>query len=126
MHEPPRPNGIMSIMAISGVIARVRVDDLAAAVPTYETLAGAPAHYFEFGAARLAAVGPFLLFSASGADGDRLANVVATLVTDDLDAQLDTVSAAGGTLVAPPAQTPNGRRAIVRHPDGAVFEYVGR
>ncbi|MFE2475516.1 hypothetical protein [Streptomyces sp. NPDC059389] len=33
--------------------------------------------------------------------------------------------AAGGELVAAPAETPNGRRAVVRHPDGAVCEYVG-
>lgn len=113
-------------MAVVGVVARVRVDDLDAAIPVYEALTGASANRFTFGAVSLAEVGPFLLFSAPGPDGDRLAAVRATLVTDDLDAQLAAVTDLGGTVVAPPVTTPNGRRAVVRHPDGAVFEYVGR
>ncbi|GHB41037.1 hypothetical protein GCM10010347_08410 [Streptomyces cirratus] len=32
---------------------------------------------------------------------------------------------AGPPQVAAPADTPNGRRAVLRHPDGAVYEYVG-
>ncbi|MBE7163600.1 MAG: VOC family protein, partial [Williamsia herbipolensis] len=90
-------------MSITSVTARVRVDDLAATVPAYEALTGCEARWFEFGTARLASVGPFLLFSADGADGDRLARVVATLGTDDLDAQLEAVRSVGGTVVAPPA-----------------------
>lgn len=113
-------------MAITGVIVRIRVNDLDAAVPFYEDLTGATATRFSFGSAALASVGPFLLFAAPGEDGDRLANVVATLVTDDLDPQLAELEALGASVIAPATSTPNGRRAIVRHPGGAVFEYVGR
>lgn len=30
------------------------------------------------------------------------------------------------TMYRFPFRTPNGRRAILRHPQGGVFEYVGR
>lgn len=71
-------------------------------------------------------MGPFLLFAASGEVGDRLARVTATLVLDDLDAEAKALEDLGAHVVAPPASTPNGRRLVMRHPDGAVFEYVGR
>ena len=112
-------------MSVTGVVARVRVDDLDAAIPTYEALTGRTAARFSFGSATLASVGCFLLFHADGADGDRLAGVRATLVTDDLDREIGGLAELGAEVVAPPARTPNGRRAIIRHPDGAVFEYVG-
>lgn len=113
-------------MAITGVVARVRVDDLEAAVPFYEGLEKVKARRFSFGSAALASIGSFLLFAAPGEDGDRLAKVAATLTTDDLDAQLAEVQTLGASVVAPATSTPNGRRAIVRHPDGVVVEYVGR
>jgi predicted enzyme related to lactoylglutathione lyase len=112
-------------MPITGVVVRRRVDDLDATVPFYERLTGASANRFSFASAQLAAVGPFLLFEAPGPNGDRLANVAATLTVDDLDNQLKQLERLGAELIAPPAQTPNGRRAIVRHPEGTIFEYVG-
>jgi predicted enzyme related to lactoylglutathione lyase len=112
-------------MSITGVVIRHRVTDLDATTPFYEELTGRPANRFAFSGAELAAVGPFLLFSAPGETGDRLAGVVATLTVTDLDAHQQRLVELGAEIVAPPADTPNGRRMIVRHPDGAVFEYVG-
>jgi predicted enzyme related to lactoylglutathione lyase len=111
-------------MAVIGTVVRRRVPDQEAALPFYEQLTGQPAHRFAFSGARLASIGPFLLFSADGALGDQLARVAATLVVDDLDAQLGLLASLGAELIAPASATPNGRRAVVRHPDGAVFEYV--
>ncbi|MFU9038465.1 MULTISPECIES: VOC family protein [Streptomyces] len=52
--------------------------------------------------------------------------MAATLSVPDMDAAVADCAAAGAEVIAPPAETPNGRRAVVRHPDGGVFEYVGR
>ena len=51
--------------------------------------------------------------------------MAATIAVDDLPATHDLLVGNGAEIIAPIAATPNGRRMIVRHPDGAVFEYVG-
>jgi len=61
-------------------------------------------------------------------------SVVIRRRVDDLDAQVTILRELGAELVAPPVAPlvtppvaiPNGRRLVARHPDGAVFEYVGR
>jgi hypothetical protein len=53
-------------------------------------------------------------------------NVAATLTVDDLTATHQLLIKLGAEIIAPLTTTPNGRRMIVRHPDGAVYEYVGR
>ena len=105
-------------MTITGVVVRRRVRSLDDAVPFYERLTGEPGRRFSFGDAELCAVGPFLLFSADGEVGDRLERVVATVTVADLDDTLARLTALGADTVAPPAGTPNGRRTVVRHPDG--------
>jgi predicted enzyme related to lactoylglutathione lyase len=112
-------------MAITAVTVRIHVDDLDAVVPFYEALTGERADRFEFSGAQLAAIGPFLLFCASGELGHVLERVHATISTDDLDAEMARLTECGAVLIAPPADTPGGRRTVVRHPDGAVFEYIG-
>lgn len=52
---------------ISGVLARVFVADLDAAVPLYEELAQARAERFAFRDVRLARAGPFLLLAGNTA-----------------------------------------------------------
>ncbi|MEU3312406.1 VOC family protein [Streptomyces sp. NPDC006662] len=115
----------MTSMTIDSVIARQRVEDLDAAIPFYERLTGRTADRFEFAGVRLAAVGPFLLFCGPDEAVRRVAAVSATLVVTDLAAAVEEAAAAGATVVMPAQPTPNGRRAVLRHPHGGVYEYVG-
>jgi predicted enzyme related to lactoylglutathione lyase len=106
---------------ITGVLARVFVPDLDAAIPLYEELAQASAERFGFRDVQLARVGPFLLLAGNtAAYRDR----TATVQVASLARVLAALEAAGGEIVEGPAPAPNGARLIARHPDGAVFEYI--
>ncbi|MFE5719292.1 VOC family protein [Streptomyces erythrochromogenes] len=112
-------------MSIDSVVVRQRVADLDAAVPFYEKLTGATASRFAFSGVALASVGPFLLFAGSDEAVQRVAGVAATLVVADLELAIAEAGAGGAEVVVPVQPTPNGRRAVLRHPHGGVFEYVG-
>jgi predicted enzyme related to lactoylglutathione lyase len=112
-------------MTITSAVVRLQVDDLDAAVSFYEKMTGSAASRFAFAGVSLTAVGPFLLFSGSGEAVQRVAGVKATLPVPDLNAAVEAAVAAGAEVVMPSAQTPNGHRAVVRHPHGGVFEYTG-
>ncbi|WP_307712757.1 VOC family protein [Streptomyces sp. V4I23] len=112
-------------MAIESVVVRQRVDDLDAAVPFYEKLTGSTAARFAFAGVTLASIGPILLFSGTDEAVQRVAGVAATLTVADLEAAVDEVTAEGAEIVMPIQPTPNGHRAVLRHPYGGVFEYVG-
>lgn len=116
----------MRFMVITSVVLRRRVDDLDSALAFYERLTGESGARFRFAGLELASIGPFLLFSGPEEAAGRFAGVAATLSVMDLDAAVANCAAAGAEVIAPPATTPNGRRAVVRHPDGGVYEYVGR
>lgn len=107
---------------IIGVIARVVVDDLDAAIPLYQAISeAAEVQRFTFGEISLASVGPFLLLAGNTSGvGTR----VATLLVKDLGPVVEAIVAAGGELVDGPGPGPNGDRLIARNPDGAVFEYI--
>ncbi|WP_327260258.1 VOC family protein [Streptomyces sp. NBC_01232] len=113
------------IMDIDSVVVRQRVEDLDAAVPFYEELTGSSASRFSFAEVTLASVGPFLLFAGPDEAVQRVAGVTATLTFADLDAAVEAAEAGGAEIVMPIQPTPNGRRAVLRHPYGGVFEYVG-
>ncbi|MEV7027249.1 VOC family protein [Kitasatospora sp. NPDC093558] len=112
-------------ITINSVVARQRVDDLEAAIPFYERLTGEAADRFDFAGVRLASVGPFLLFCGLDEAVRRVAQVSATLAVSDLAAAVEEGIAAGATVVMPAQPTPNGHRAVLRHPHGGVYEYVG-
>jgi predicted enzyme related to lactoylglutathione lyase len=106
---------------ITGVLARVFVPDLDAAISLYENLAQARAERFGFRDVELARVGPFLLLAGNtAAYRDR----TATIQVADLAPVLAALKSAGGEIIEGPAPAPNGARLIARHPDGAVFEYI--
>ena len=114
-----RPDAI-----VHSVLARVFVDDLAAALPIYQALSGpAVARRFEFGEVRLCWVGQFLLLQVPSAERGRYERV-ATLLVADIEAARRAVETAGGSVLDGPADAPNGARMIARHGDGAVFEYI--
>ncbi|WP_282692604.1 hypothetical protein [Streptomyces sp. CC208A] len=54
-----------------------------------------------------------------------IASVVVRQRVEDLDVAVQEAVAAGTGASAPPPPTPNGRRAVLRHPYGGVFEHVG-
>jgi predicted enzyme related to lactoylglutathione lyase len=112
-------------MKIDSVVVRQRVDDLETAIPFYERLTGQTADRFDFTGVHLASVGPFLLFCGPDDAVHRVAQVSATLAVSDLAAAVEEGVAAGATVVMPAQSTPNGHRAVLRHPHGGVYEYVG-
>jgi predicted enzyme related to lactoylglutathione lyase len=113
-------------MDILGATLRVCVDDLEAAVPFYERLAGAPAQRFGRGGVQVAAVGCFLLMSGPQSELEVLRKVAATIAVTDVDEAHKTLTELGADVIAGPVATPVGRNLIARHPDGSVYEYVDR
>lgn len=108
---------------ITGVIARVYVDDIDAALPLYQRLTGVTdVNRFTFRDVELASVGPFLLLSGNTAN---YRNRVATIEVAALEPVLKSLAETGGEVLEGPAPTSNGSRLIARHPDGSVFEYIG-
>lgn len=107
---------------ISGVLARIYVEDLEAAIPLYQELAQVDdVSRFGFRDVRLARVGPFLLLSGNTAPYQ---NRVATLLVRELAPVIKALESAGGRVIEGPSPAPNGDRLIARHPDGSVFEYI--
>ncbi|MFH0515756.1 VOC family protein [Streptomyces sp. M41] len=113
-------------MEILGTTLRVCVDDLEAAVPFYERLAGGTALRFERGGVQVAAVGCFLLMSGPEAELEVLRKVAATIAVKDVEETHRVLSELGARIVAGPLASPAGRNLIAMHPDGAVYEYVDR
>ncbi|MFF3846341.1 VOC family protein [Streptomyces sp. NPDC002328] len=113
-------------MEILATTLRVCVDDLEAAVPFYERLAGAPALRFERAGVQVAAVGCFLLMSGPEAELEVLRKVAATIAVSDVDEAYKTLTELGADVLAGPVATPVGRNLVARHPDGVVYEYVDR
>lgn len=107
---------------IIGVLARVTVDDLDAALPFYQHVTGGgEPHRFTFRDLTLARVGPFLLISGNT---QAYADRTATLLVQDLAPVISELTRTGGEVLEGPAPGPNGRRLIARHPDGSSFEYI--
>lgn len=109
---------------ITGVLARVVVEDLEAAIPLYRELAGVPpeaVRRFGFRDVHLARVGPFLLLSGDTAP---YADRTATVLVERMDLVIAAVERCGGEILEDSSPAPNGARLIARHPDGAVFEYI--
>ncbi|MEU2063227.1 VOC family protein [Streptomyces sp. NPDC013455] len=111
-------------MEILGASLRICVDDLEAAVPFYERLAGGRALRFDRGGVEVAAVGSFLLMSGPEPELEILRKVAATIAVRDLDEAHRLLTELGARIVAGPVPTPAGRNLLAVHPDGSVFEYV--
>jgi predicted enzyme related to lactoylglutathione lyase len=107
---------------ITTVVLKVAVPDLESALPFYQALTGADqVDRFGYAAVKLAHVGNFLLIE--GAPNGRPAQSAGIFVRS-LGDLLSSVESAGGELLEGPDDTPNGRRVIIRHPDGIEFEYL--
>ncbi|RPK58917.1 hypothetical protein EES43_19260 [Streptomyces sp. ADI96-02] len=90
---------------ITGVVARVFVDDLEAAIPVYRQLARTTAvHRFAFHGVELARVGSFLLLSGdTAAYRDR----VATLLVLQIAPVVAAIEHTGGQILDGPSPAPN-------------------
>lgn len=106
-------------------LARVYVDDLDTALPTFVELTGQqPARRFAHGDLELASIGGYLLVAGTP---EALAPYRATHATTrvaSLDDVLRMTERLGGEVLAGPTQVPTGRNLTVRHPGGATIEYV--
>ncbi|MGW5329266.1 VOC family protein [Streptomyces sp. NPDC004014] len=111
-------------MEILGATLRVCVDDLDAAIPFYERLAGGRALRFERGGVQVAAVGSFLLMSGPEAELEVLRKVAATIAVKDVTEAHRLLTELGARVIAGPVPTPAGRNLLAMHPDGSIFEYV--
>ncbi|MFE0752123.1 VOC family protein [Gordonia sp. NPDC058843] len=112
-------------MRVLKTYARVFVADLDESLPLYETLVGASADLrFAFEKAELAAVGDFLLIAGADDDVEPYRSTVGPVIVDELDALIALIAGPAGAEVIGESRSATGRFAYIRHPDGAVVEYV--
>ncbi|WP_026412908.1 glyoxalase/bleomycin resistance/dioxygenase family protein [Actinomadura oligospora] len=112
-------------MAVLTSYARVYVDSLDAALPTFEALTAArPGLRFPYRDVELASIGGYLLVAGAPEALAPFRNVQATTIVDGLDDVLAIVEREGGEILDGPNEVPTGRNLTVRHPGGAVIEYV--
>jgi len=109
---------------ITGIVPKIAVSDLDSAIPFYERLTGAKlAQRFSYGTVALASVGDFLLIEGGS---DYQPEQSALIFVESLEEVIDLVARTNGQILEGPADVPNGRRAVIRHPDGSEFEYLQR
>jgi len=112
-------------MRVLKTYARVFVADLDESLPLYERLVGASVDLrFAFERAELAAVGDFLLIAGADDDVEPYRSTVGPVVVDDLDGLIALIAGPSGAEVIGESESATGRFAYLRHPDGAVVEYV--
>ncbi|MCT2590960.1 hypothetical protein LHJ74_13745 [Streptomyces sp. N2-109] len=112
-------------MTVLTSYARMYVDDLDTALPTFEALSGTkPALRFAYQDLELATIGDYLLVAGTPEALAPYRNVQATAIVDDLDEILAVVAREGGETLDGPNTVPTGRNLTVLHPGGAVIEYV--
>ncbi|SCD70303.1 glyoxalase [Streptomyces sp. DvalAA-19] len=112
-------------MAVLKTYARLWTDDLDQALPLLEELTGEEPHLrLAFEQVALAAIGNFLVIAGPAEERARYSHASATVVVDDLDALLATLTSAGATVTTPTTGGPTGRFLYAHHADGAEIEYV--
>ncbi|MBZ4322518.1 hypothetical protein JNW98_24630 [Streptomyces sp. SCA2-4] len=112
-------------MPVLTTLARVYVDDLDTALPTFVELTGEqPRLRFAYRDLNLASIGGYLLLAGSEEALAPYRGTHATAIVDSLDEVLDITGRHGGEIVDGPNEVPTGRNMTVRHPGGATVEYV--
>jgi predicted enzyme related to lactoylglutathione lyase len=114
-------------MQVLKVLVPLRVPELDGAVGFYEQLTGSQvAARFPYENLEVAVVGQFVLFAGPEDALVPAEEWSAILHVDDLEAFCTWLAGEGGEAVTAVQPTPGGRRAVLRHPGGALFEYVQR
>ncbi|MEV4738831.1 hypothetical protein [Streptomyces sp. NPDC049555] len=112
-------------VSVLATLARVYVDDLDVALPTFVELTGEqPRLRFTYRDLELASVGGYLLLAGSEEALAPYRGTHATTIVDSLDHVLHITEAHGGRILDGPNDVPTGRNLTVRHPGGATIEYV--
>ncbi|MCX5195635.1 hypothetical protein OOK31_17275 [Streptomyces sp. NBC_00249] len=105
--------------------ARVYVDDLEAALPTFVELTGEqPRLRFTYRGLNLASIGGYLLLAGSEEALAPYRGTHATAIVESVDHVLRITEQHGGEVLDGPNEVPTGRNLTVRHPGGATIEYV--
>lgn len=112
-------------MRLLTTLARVYVDDLDAALPTFVALTGEqPRLRFAYRELELAGIGGYLLIAGTE---EALAPYRATHATAVVASVAEVGQYAdehGGVVLDGPNEVPTGWNLTVRHPGGAIIEYV--
>jgi hypothetical protein len=112
-------------MTLLATFPRLYVDDLDTALPAFRALTGEePRLRFSHRDIELALIGGFLLLAGPLEALAPVRETQATAVVDALAPVLDRAAREGAEILAPPRAVPTGRNLVVRHPGGAVVEYV--
>ncbi|WP_225823733.1 hypothetical protein [Streptomyces naphthomycinicus] len=112
-------------VTVLATLARVYVDDLDVALPTFVELTGEqPRLRFTYRDLDLASVGGYLLLAGSREALAPYRGTHATTIVESIDQVLRLVEEHGGELLDGPNEVPTGRNLTVRHPGGATIEYV--
>ncbi|WP_406674879.1 hypothetical protein WBK31_12635 [Nonomuraea sp. N2-4H] len=112
-------------MAVRATYARIYVDDLDTALPTFTALTGTqPDLRFTYGDVELASIGGCLLVAGTPQALAPYRDVQATAIVDSIDDVFAIVAKEGGETLDGPNDVPTGRNLTVRHPGGAIVEYV--
>ncbi len=112
-------------MPVLATLARVYVDDLDAALPTFVELTGEqPGLRFAYRDLELASVGGYLLLAGSEEALAPYRGTHATTIVESIDQILRLAERHGGEILDGPNEVPTGRNLTVRHPGGATIEYV--
>jgi predicted enzyme related to lactoylglutathione lyase len=112
-------------VSVLATLARVYVDDLDAALPTFVELTGEqPGLRFAYRDLELASVGGYLLLAGSQEALAPYRGTHATTIVESVDDILRLAERHGGEVLDGPNEVPTGRNLTVRHPGGATIEYV--
>lgn len=112
-------------MTVLATLARVYVDDLDVALPTFVELTGEqPRLRFTYRGLDLASVGGYLLLAGSEEALAPYRGTHATAIVESIDRILSITEQHGGEILDGPNEVPTGRNLTVQHPGGATIEYV--
>ncbi|WBO68019.1 VOC family protein [Streptomyces camelliae] len=112
-------------MKALATLARLYVADLDEALPALRALTGQDVRTrFFHGEVEVASIGGFLLVAGTEQALAPFRRVQSTVLVDDLDGLRSLLAEHGGEILDGPNKVPTGRNATVRHPGGAVLEYV--